>query len=181
MVDKTCTKCGQTFPATTVHFYKHARGKHGVTPRCKPCVNEDNKVVTERMLQENPDRVRAQQAARTRKHYHNNLDASRKKQRDYQAKLRTDPNRYADIQAKKRGGGARLSVEEIEAIRTKQNNLCAICSTPDPTDLDHCHTSGRVRWLLCKHCNRGLGAFKDSPQLLCKAAELLAELSTDSR
>ena len=180
MINKTCTKCGQNFPATTVYFYKHARGKYGITPRCKPCVNKDNKAVSERMLQENPKRVRALGAARTHKHYHNNIDASREKHRNFQAKLRNDPNRYADIQAKKRGGGARLTAIEIEAIRSKQNNLCAICDTPDPTDLDHCHTSGRVGWLLCKHCNRGLGAFKDSPQLLQKAAQLLTELSTDS-
>lgn len=173
MITRACTKCQKVLPATAEFFYKNARGKFGLTPRCKPCVNQDNQACDARRMATNPVRVKAMASARSMKHYHNNLDASRKRHRDFQARLRNDPVAYAQVQAKKRGGGARLSVEEIEVIRQCQNDLCAICSAPAPTDLDHCHSSGRVRWLLCRHCNRGLGAFRDSPEFLRKAAELL--------
>lgn len=110
---------------------------------------------------------------KAKKHYHNNLEKCRGIARDSAAKARKDPEKYKRIQARKRAAGAGLTPEQVEAIRFAQNNQCAICQSPDPTDLDHCHSSGTVRWLLCNHCNRGLGAFKDSPVLLRKAAEML--------
>lgn len=176
MQTKSCTKCKTQLPATLEFFYKNAGGKFGVTPRCKTCVNEDNTKAHAKRLAKNPDKIRAQANARSSKSYHNNLDENRKKQREHQAKLRADPNKYAQILSKKRAGGARLSVEEVELIRKNQNNQCAICLSPEPTDLDHCHTSGDVRWLLCRHCNRGLGAFRDNPDWLEKAATMLRRL-----
>lgn len=169
-LNKTCTKCGQTFEATTEFFYRNPGGKYGLTPRCKPCVNQDNK---DSAAKRDPEIIRKQALARSTKHYHKDLEKSRLKHRESAKRARQDPEKRLVIQSRKRAGGAKLTPEEIENIRTLQNNLCAICETPDPTDLDHCHTTGRVRWLLCKHCNRGLGAFRDNPEWLEKAAFLL--------
>lgn len=171
---KTCTKCGKELPATLEYFYKNSGGKFGLTPRCKPCVNIDN---IESAKKRDPELVKAQASARSRKHYHNNLEKAREVARKSAQKIRSDPNRYKEVRARKRAGGAGLSHDEIEQIRTNQNNLCAICQDPDPTDLDHCHKSGEVRWLLCRHCNRGLGAFKDNPALLLKAALMMEHRS----
>jgi len=69
---------------------------------------------------------------------------------------------------------------EYDAMFEKQNGLCAICSSPPPDhhkkrlNIDHCHTSGRVRGLLCDACNRGIGLLKDSPDLMLKAISYLA-------
>jgi len=172
-LNKSCTKCGLIKPATLEFFYSNKRGKFGLTPRCKPCVNEDNAEQHQRRLSENPDRIRAQANARAKRSYHKDLDKNRKKQREHQAKVRSDPEKLAKIQARKRANGAGLSVKEIENIKIVQNNLCAICSDPNPSDLDHCHKTGKVRWLLCSNCNRGLGGFQDNSQLLRKAADLL--------
>lgn len=178
MQEKTCTKCLQILPATLEFFYKNAGGKYGVTPRCKPCVNADNEASHAKRLAANPDKVREQANNRSKKHYHGNLDKARGVARDSAAKARQDPAKLAKIKARKRADSAGLTPEEIEAIRRKQGNVCAICEAPEPTDLDHCHTTGQVRWLLCKHCNRGLGAFRDSPALLRNAAALLEQLNT---
>lgn len=51
---------------------------------------------------------------------------------------------------------------------------CEICGNP-ATDIDHCHTSGKVRGRLCTNCNNGLGRFLDSEVLLRKAADYLRE------
>lgn len=51
---------------------------------------------------------------------------------------------------------------------------CLICGSVDRLHIDHCHTTGKVRGLLCGTCNAGLGMFKDSPLLLKRAAEYLA-------
>lgn len=170
---KTCRKCKKQKPATLEFFYKNSGGKFGLTPRCKPCVNIDNK----KWAEQNSDRVKANANARSKRYYHSDIERGRTIARESARKALKDPIKKLKIQSRKRGGNAKLTPQEIEAIKISQNNLCAICLSPDPTDLDHCHKSGAVRWLLCKHCNRGLGAFKDSPEFLRKAAMMLENIT----
>jgi hypothetical protein len=53
-----------------------------------------------------------------------------------------------------------LSNSDVDKMKEEQRGLCAICSEPLGTrhkmHIDHCHTTGRVRGLLCSRCNRGL-------------------------
>lgn len=55
-----------------------------------------------------------------------------------------------------------------------QHGLCAICSEKmvQPA-VDHCHATKRVRGLLCRSCNVGLGFFKDDPERLRRAIDYL--------
>lgn len=51
---------------------------------------------------------------------------------------------------------------------------CAICGRTDrKLHIDHCHTTGRVRGLLCSGCNTALGKFRDSERILLSAVEYL--------
>jgi len=61
------------------------------------------------------------------------------------------------------------------------HGLCDLCGQP-PTGvkkngrprvlaIDHCHTSGEFRGLLCTACNLGLGMFRDDPDLMRRAAD----------
>jgi hypothetical protein len=61
-----------------------------------------------------------------------------------------------------------------------QNYKCAICGNEDEVEgrklaIDHCHSEGRVRGLLCGKCNRGLGLFYDNTDLLEKAKDYLVK------
>lgn len=57
-------------------------------------------------------------------------------------------------------------------LLSDQGGKCAICKAP-ATSLDHCHTSGAIRGMLCQNCNLGLGLFGDSPDNLRAAIEYL--------
>lgn len=72
------------------------------------------------------------------------------------------------------------STECYEKMLKINNNVCSICKNPNTTrsnnknsikglSIDHCHTTGKVRGLLCCACNSGLGYFKDSTDLLLSA------------
>ena len=59
------------------------------------------------------------------------------------------------------------------AMLRRQDGRCAICDTAVATDIDHDHTTGDVRGLLCGQHNTGLGLFGDDPDLLRRAAAYL--------
>lgn len=73
-----------------------------------------------------------------------------------------------------------ICLEEYEAMLVSQNGVCAICSCEPPKhwkkrlNVDHCHTTGKVRGLLCDACNRGIGLLKDSATILNNAILYLA-------
>jgi hypothetical protein len=59
-----------------------------------------------------------------------------------------------------------------------QGSVCAICRTDTPTSkkgwaTDHCHTTGRVRGILCSHCNVMLGMSCERPATLAAAITYL--------
>ena len=60
----------------------------------------------------------------------------------------------------------------------EQNGCCAICSykfgqKASDCYVDHCHSTKKVRGLLCQHCNMSLGGFRDKTESLKKAIAYL--------
>ena len=67
-------------------------------------------------------------------------------------------------------------VEMLEA----QNYRCAICGRHQEEltrrmAVDHSHTNGHIRGLLCGNCNAGIGNLDDSIDMLHKAIKYLKE------
>lgn len=67
--------------------------------------------------------------------------------------------------------------------REKQNHLCAICGKAEtmkhkdgrvkPLCVDHCHTTDKIRGLLCGRCNSGIGMLKDDISIVESALNYL--------
>jgi hypothetical protein len=72
-----------------------------------------------------------------------------------------------------------LTAEEYWRMYEKQGGVCKICGKPQcvgtKLDVDHDHVSGKVRGLLCRHCNAGIGMLKDSAGLLLQAVRYLLD------
>lgn len=76
----------------------------------------------------------------------------------------------ADKHLKRRYG---ISMQDYLVILESQKGVCKICgqeSIRKRLSVDHCHTSGRVRGLLCERCNSILGRVKDNPIIFDNAA-----------
>lgn len=74
-----------------------------------------------------------------------------------------------------------ITIEEFNKMLEEQGGVCAICKQPETEGkmgkltMDHDHETGYNRQILCGMCNRGLGHFKDNPELLRAAANYIEE------
>lgn len=72
-----------------------------------------------------------------------------------------------------------IDVTEFNRLKAEQNEVCACCKKPETRinyrspDLsiselavDHCHTTGKVRGLLCCKCNFAIGLLRDDTETL---------------
>lgn len=70
-----------------------------------------------------------------------------------------------------------LTLEQFDELNTKQGGVCAICHQPPRgkmtnLSVDHNHTTGEIRGLLCVTCNRAVG-YLDNADWLSKATKYL--------
>ena len=182
---KVCTKCKQKM--SIQQFNKHIGGKFGLESICKNC-KQGYKDKRYKAL------YGAMRTCKTCGIKATNSDelelfargASYKFGRKPQCKQCATSSEYnitrnnsLDRRCRKFG----ITVEEYSNLISIQNNSCAICKKHKDVfegrgknfHIDHCHTSGKVRGLLCSHCNTGLGQFKDNIQSLENAIQYISE------
>ena len=78
-----------------------------------------------------------------------------------------------------------LTEDQVASMARSQGDHCAICENSfddrvRKACIDHCHKTGRVRALLCKRCNSGIGFFNDTPKLV-KAAMIYLKRNSAKR
>lgn len=71
-----------------------------------------------------------------------------------------------------------ITNDDYLTMLKEQKNCCAICGVHNDEVkkrlvVDHDHTTGEVRGLLCHNCNVGLGNFKDEIKILKSAITYL--------
>lgn len=71
-----------------------------------------------------------------------------------------------------------ITPEQYDEMLVAQEHRCAVCRTDTPTGkgmwfIDHCHTTGKVRGVLCSFCNSMLGYARDNPSILAAGGAYL--------
>lgn len=161
---KKCSKCGEI--KGVGEFYSHNRSW------CKECIkiiskqyywsNHQKKIEYEKTPRRvESRRARARQYRKTPKY------------REREEKLKIN-GYYREKSLRVKYG---LSLEKWNKLFKLQNESCAICGKKKSGGkgwvVDHNHTTGLVRGILCNVCNRGIGYLQDSPSILRSAADYL--------
>lgn len=142
---KKCGKCG--FSKEDSSFNKNKRALDGLSGYCKEC----NKAYYAEYKKNNPEKIKKL----SKKWYNENRE-------------RVRHNAYVR--------DFKITLEDYNRQLEKQNHKCAICgATDDQKELavDHCHSTGKVRGLLCFRCNGSIGKFEDDISILQSAIEYL--------
>lgn len=70
--------------------------------------------------------------------------------------------------------GISFSNAEYDRLYSNQDGQCGICFySHERLHVDHNHTTGTVRGLLCSNCNKGIGLLQDSASVIRSAADYL--------
>jgi hypothetical protein len=122
------------------------------------------------------ERDKSEGFARQKAYREKNKDRIKTRMRSWASANRARLNAYRMRQHYKNKYG--LTPEEKVELLISQDNRCACCNSDSPNHkqgwvVDHCHSSGKVRGILCQPCNLTLGKVKESKQHLQKLIEYL--------
>ena len=105
----------------------------------------------------------------------NCVDCAKAYSKRYNAALHPDDRRKHIIKSK-----YGLTMGEWHAMRKAQNDCCASCGDPfgdAVPNVDHDHSTGKVRAMLCRGCNTALGHLQECPEKIAKLIKYLAKHS----
>lgn len=99
---------------------------------------------------------------------------------DYMKVYRADPYHYSKARMKnwQRTGASIDGYGQFIELLVMSEYTCEICGvniTENTANLDHDHTTGRVRGVLCWSCNAGIGHLGDSADGLRRALRFIEE------
>jgi hypothetical protein len=167
---KRCVKCGVDQPLEL--FYRAKGTRDGYRGDCKACFRARAKA-------RYPE-VREANIARARKWREDNLERFQENQR----RMRNTPEgklRQRAGHLKRKFG---MTIEQYDEMLKAQGGGCFICGRPPREDsslhVDHDHSTGKVRGILCFCCNNALADFQDDPSVLRKAASYVTTNSPEA-
>lgn len=179
METKVCTRCEKS--VALEQFGYNAKARDGCQSACRPCVNSmarERRLLNPgrdaRKLKEWRDRNREKLRAQQRAYYKRWPGRLLRKRRQYG----TSGRKLANQRRVKYG----ITSEQFRELLARQGGKCAICERSSENSfifplLDHCHVTKKIRGILCKRCNLGIGFFQESPEVLRK---VLAYLEAES-
>lgn len=102
---------------------------------------------------------------RTRAYRQANAERTKQQRLDWK---KNNPGKVAEslrsYQIRRRYG---IGLREFAEILASQGGKCAVCRKVEKRMVvDHCHSNGAIRGILCNRCNVALGMAKDDPTRL---------------
>lgn len=87
---------------------------------------------------------------------------------------RNNPEKSRSMWLKKR---YKITLDNFNTKLLAQGNVCASCKQARKLCVDHDHTTGKVRGLLCDACNKALGLLEEKQATLVSLIEYLGRWS----
>ena len=136
MKTKICTQCCLKYPITRDFFYADKRKKDGLHSECRKCGCQSVK--------------KYRQTEKGKQTHRKSNKKYRQTKKGKKATKKSLLKRH------------NMQLEDYKKLIEQQDGCCAICGKhPSKFDrilsIDHNHTTGKVRGLLCVYCNTGLG------------------------
>lgn len=76
-----------------------------------------------------------------------------------------------------------MTPEDWDRLHDEQLGRCPIClrtlAEVGSIHIDHDHTTGKIRGLLCNCCNMGIGQLQDSPDVIRRALQYLEPIGEE--
>lgn len=164
MKTKICIICNKIFKPIIKHF--------GIQKCCSKKCRKVLKRLNEKIYSSTP-KFRAMRRKYMRKY--SKTEERKIWEKKYSNKPKTKLRRRNIFLLKHYG----ISLEYYNKMVKKQQGLCAICYKKAKRDLDvdHNHKTGKIRGLLCRECNVGLGYLKDNLKTAIRLVKYLRRLN----
>lgn len=156
--EKECLSC-----KLMKSFENFSKCRGSLKSKCKSCLSEESRVKRKNLSDEDKNKIRLYERNRSKRLSDNGFANSHKH----------NLKKY------------NLSVEEYNEMIKSQSSLCAICGNEESSinkygnkrrlAVDHCHATGKIRYLLCGKCNQALGLLNENKNILQKMIEYLEE------
>lgn len=151
---KTCSRCKVEKPISSFSKDKYRSDK--LNCQCRSCKKYYKDLISPDELKNQNDRT-----AINRYKYYKNPDRKLK---------------YRNAWLIKTYG---INQDDYERMLLDQNGVCKICNKyrtqpgKNHLSVDHCHTTGKIRGLLCHVCNNTIGLFEEDIDLMLRAIEYI--------
>jgi hypothetical protein len=176
---KICGKC--KIEKSIERFAKSSNRKDGYDYQCKDCTREwrkNHKEYIDRKRKEwhdaHPDKIKLAHKRWAKKNRDKILKHNKKIRAEHPERARKHHLKFA----------FGITLDDYNKMFQEQNGVCAICGQPETKidkqknklrvlSVDHNHTTGQIRGLLCDRCNLGIAFFKDNAEILLNASMYL--------
>lgn len=174
---KICKKHGE-LTASLTRFTSNGKM---IVRICVLCSREKSKKCRDK----NPEKEKLRRKSQYIKHRERDIEYSKRYKQENKEQVKATRRAYGIKNKDKIKDNIlkhkfNISIEQYNKMLDSQNHVCAICFQPEKAKVrgadylkslavDHCHTTNKIRGLLCDICNKGIGHFNDSIEKLEKA------------
>ena len=164
MENKICKTCKQNLKTTDFYTRTYASGEVKLWNECKNCANIRTRENRLKRRKTNASEYYSKSRAYGKKRYKHDKEA------------------HKNRGLKKKYG---ITLDDWLHIFEEQGGRCAICRDKGEKEIsdkyrkkgmlavDHCHTTGKVRGLLCRKCNMAIGGLKDDLTIIQRAYDYI--------